>query len=552
MKPSLISATIIAALGGLLFGFDTAVISGTKSGLEQAFRLAETDDWLELSGSFWYGFTVASALIGTIVGAIVAGRPADAFGRRTTLVGIAVLYSVSAVGSALAWDWASFLFFRFLGGLGVGGASVVSPMYIAEISPARLRGRLVAVTQFNIVLGILLAYFSNYLVAQRDLGADEWRWMFGVEAFPAVAFFLLLFLVPRTPRWLVAQGRVDEASTVFARLGTDTNSVEEEIREVQASLDLEHHSLREPFFQSKYLKPIMLAVAIAAFNQLSGINALIYYTPFIFEMAGAGKVSALLQSVAVGTTNLVFTMMALAVIDHFGRKKLMIAGSIGYILSLGATAWAFYTYAEDFTASARAMAAAEAAKRATVLAEAVEADDSDAIEEARSAAEKAAKAAKEAKAESVRAALLDAIRAADASDATAAKEAAARATAVVEEADALVNKERLSQGSGVVLVSLLVFIASHAFGQGAVIWVFISEVFPNRVRARGQALGSFTHWFMAAAISWTFPWIADFSGGHTFTFYAAMMVLQLLWVLRIMPETKGVPLEQIQKKLGIE
>ena len=255
---------------------------------------------------------------------------------------------------------------------------------------------------------------------------------------------------------------------------------------------------------------------------------------------------------AVGFTNLVFTMAALAVIDHFGRKKLMIAGSIGYILSLGATAWAFYTYAEDFAASARAMAAAEAAKRATVLAEAVEADEPDAIEEARSAAEKAAKAAKEAKAESATAALLDGIRAADASDATAAKEAAAGATAAAEEADALIDKERLDQGSGVVLVSLLVFIASHAFGQGAVIWVFISEVFPNRVRARGQALGSFTHWFMAAAISWTFPWIADFSGGHTFTFYAAMMVLQLLWVLRIMPETKGVPLEQIQKKLGIE
>ena len=448
MKRTLIGSTIIAALGGLLFGFDTAVISGAEAWLEKVYGLDK----------FWLGFTVASALIGTIVGAIVAGRPADALGRRTVLILIAVLYFVSAVGSALAWDWYSLLFFRFLGGIGVGGASVVSPMYIAEISPARLRGRLVAVTQFNIVLGILLAFFSNFLVAQLDLGATEWRWMFGVEAVPAAAFFFLLFVVPCSPRWLVAQDRVDEARAVLAKLGTDTESVDGEIREIQASLDVAHHTLREAFFQRKYLQPILLAVAIAAFNQLSGINALMYYAPRIFKMAGAGTSAAMLQAVAVGFTNLVFTMLALAVIDHFGRKRLMIAGSIGYIVSLGATAWAFYTYGTDFTAA----------------------------------------------------------------------------------------------GSVVVLVSLLVFIASHAFGQGAVIWVFISEIFPNRVRARGQALGSFTHWFMAAAISWTFPKIADWSGGHTFAFYAAMMVLQLLWVLSIMPETKGVPLEEIQKKLGIE
>jgi len=448
VKRTLIGSTIIAALGGLLFGFDTAVISGTEGWLEQVYGLDK----------FWLGFTVASALIGTIVGAIVAGRPADVLGRRTALVLIAVLYFVSAVGSALAWDWYSLLLFRLLGGIGVGGASVVSPMYIAEISPARLRGRLVAVTQFNIVLGILLAFFSNFLVTQFQLGAIEWRWMFGVEAVPAAAFFLLLFVVPRSPRWLVAQQRIDEARAVLARLGTDADCVGYEIGEIQGSLDVGHHTLREALFQRKYLQPILLAVAIAAFNQLSGINALMYYAPRIFRMAGAGESAAMLQAVAVGFTNLVFTMLALAVIDHFGRQKLMIAGSIGYIVSLGATAWAFYTYGTEFTAA----------------------------------------------------------------------------------------------GSVVVLVSLLVFIASHAFGQGAVIWVFISEIFPNRVRARGQALGSFTHWFMAAAISWTFPKIADWSGGHTFAFYAAMMVLQLLWVLVLMPETKGVPLEEIQRKLGIE
>jgi SP family xylose:H+ symportor-like MFS transporter len=445
---TLVRSTLIAALGGLLFGFDTAVISGTTEALQAVYALS----------GFWLGFTVASALIGTIVGSVSVGRPADVFGRRPVLFAIAVLYFVSAVGSALAWSWSSFLFFRFLGGLGVGGASVVSPMYIAEISPASLRGRLVAVTQFNIVLGILLAFFSNYLVAQLELGATEWRWMFAVEAFPAAAFFLLLFLTPASPRWLVVGRRVDEARDVLAGMGTDRGGIEEEIGAIQASLDLEHHSLREPFFQRAYRTPVLLAIAIAAFNQLSGINALMYYAPRIFGMAGAGQDTALLQSVIVGGTNLVFTMAAMAVIDHFGRRRLMIAGSIGYILSLGSTAWAFYRYGTEFTPT----------------------------------------------------------------------------------------------GSLIVLVSLLVFIASHAFGQGAVIWVFISEIFPNRIRARGQALGSFTHWFMAALISWTFPMFAQASGGHTFAFYAVMMVLQLVWVLRVMPETKGVPLEDIQKQMGIE
>jgi len=448
LKPKLITATLVAALGGLLFGFDTAVISGTTQWLRQVFNLS----------SFWLGFTVASALMGTIIGAIAVGRPADRFGRRNILFVLAVFYFISAVGSALAWNWTSFLLFRFLGGLGVGGASVVSPMYIAEISPAKVRGRLVAVTQFNIVFGILLAFFSNYLITEMNLGAVEWRWMFGVESLPAAVFFLLLFLNPYSPRWLVAKGRIKEAKAVLEQCGTSTGNIEKEVREIQSSLDLEHHSLKEPFFTRKYRKPIFLAVAIAMFNQLSGINALMYYAPHIFKMAGAGSESALLQTVAVGGMNLLLTMLALFVIDYFGRRKLMLIGSIGYILSLSMTAWAFYKYRADFTVT----------------------------------------------------------------------------------------------GSWVVLISLLVFIASHAFGQGAVIWVFISEIFPNRVRARGQALGSFTHWFMAALISWTFPMIAAKSGGNTFAFYAICMVGQLVWVIFIMPETKGVSLEQIQKKLGIE
>jgi sugar porter (SP) family MFS transporter len=552
VKLSLITATIIAALGGLLFGFDTAVISGTKVGLEEAFHLAEEDAWLGLSGSFWYGFTVASALIGTVFGAATAGRPADTYGRRSTLVVIAVLYTASAVGSAIAWDWGTFLCFRFIGGVAVGGASVVSPMYIAEISPARLRGRLVAITQFNIVLGILLAYLSNYLVAQQELGDIEWRWMFGVEAFPAAAFFLLLFLTPRTPRWLCSQNRVDEARAVLERLGTDTDNVEEEIKEIQASLDLAHHSLKEPFFRRAYLRPILLAVAIAAFNQLSGINALIYYTPFIFEMAGAMKDSALLQSVAVGCTNLVFTMAALAIIDHFGRKRLMIAGSIGYILSLGATAWAFYSYDVEFAAAAKARAADKAAAVAMALVQAVEKGKPDELAASKTAANRAVKTATEAEAAATAAFVVETIEAVEAGNTAGAKTAASNAQRAAKGLADAVNNAAVATGGAVVLVSLLVFIASHAFGQGAVIWVFISEIFPNRVRARGQALGSFTHWFMAASISWTFPVIADWSGAYTFAFFAAMMVLQLAWVLAIMPETKGVPLEQIQKRLGIE
>jgi MFS transporter, SP family, xylose:H+ symportor len=460
LTAGLVGSTVVAALGGLLFGFDTAVISGTTEWLKAGF-VAQITQRLQVMvpsmsaeslASFMLGFTVATALIGTVLGSIFVGRPADSLGRRGVLFILAVLYLISAVGCALASGWWSFTLFRFLGGLAVGGASVVSPMYIAEISPAAYRGRLVAITQFNIVLGILLAYLSNYIIGTLNLGPTECRWMFGVMALPSIAFFILLFLTPQSPRWLIARGRAEEARSVLERCGTDPAALDVEIREIQASLDLQHHTLEEPFFCRKYAKPILLAVAIAMFNQLSGINALIYYTAYIFKIAGAGAQSALLQSVIIGFTNLVFTMAALAVIDHFGRRRLMLVGSIGYILSLSAAAFSFYTH----------------------------------------------------------------------------------------------------RGGTVLLLSLLVFIASHAFGQGAVIWVFISEIFPNRVRARGQALGSFTHWIMAALISWTFPLIAETSGGHAFAFYAVCMVGQLVWVLFAMPETKGISLEQIQKRLGIE
>jgi sugar porter (SP) family MFS transporter len=444
----LLFSTIVASLGGLLFGFDTAVISGTTDSLTRVFELDES----------WLGFTVASALVGTILGSVLASRPADIWGRKRTLALLAVFYFVSAVGCGTAWDWYSLLAFRLLGGVAVGGASVVGPMYIAEISPARLRGRLVAVMQFNIVLGISLAFLSNYVIAWVNHGPTAWRWMFGIQAFPSAVFFVLLFLTPDTPRWLVARGRPEEARSVLNTLGTDSGSVDQEIQEIQSSLETAHQGGEESLWQRKYKLPISLAVAIAMFNQLSGINAVLYYAPHVFRQAGAGNEAALLQAVAVGGTNLVFTMLAMTVIDRVGRRKLMLAGSIGYIFSLSATAWAFYTYGTNFTTA----------------------------------------------------------------------------------------------GSIMVLISLLAFIASHAFGQGAVIWVFISEIFPNRVRARGQALGSLTHWAMATAITFAFPIMAKHSGGHVFSFYALAMVVQLLWVLLVMPETKGVPLEEIQKKLGIE
>ncbi|HWB95461.1 MAG TPA: MFS transporter, partial [Bryobacteraceae bacterium] len=274
----LLGCALVAALGGLLFGFDTAVISGTTDALRTKFGL--NDNLL--------GFTVAIALIGTIVGSIGASRPADAIGRRGTLAILGVIYFVSALGCALSWDWWSFLLFRFIGGLAVGGASVVSPLYIAEVSPAQYRGRMVAITQFNVVFGILLAYVSNFVIGSLHLGENEWRWMFGVMAVPSAVFFLLIFLTPQSPRWLVARGRLEEARAVLARCGSDTAGVEDEIRAIQHSIDPAHHGPREPFYCRRYARPIQLAVAIAVFNQLSGINAVLYYTPAIFKMAGAG------------------------------------------------------------------------------------------------------------------------------------------------------------------------------------------------------------------------------------------------------------------------
>ncbi len=447
MKRTLVLSATVAALGGLLFGFDTAVISGTTSWLETVFELSKSQ----------LGFTVASALIGTILGALFVGKFADKYGRRYVLFILAVLYFISAVGSGLAWNWSSFLIFRLIGGLGVGGASVVSPMYIAEISPAKLRGRLVAVAQLNIVLGMLIAYMSNYIISSLNLGEVEWRWMFGVEAIPAFLFFVFLFTTPRSPRWLIANNFVDEARIVLNKCGADTENIEEEIVAIKKSLEHESSAVKEPFFTKKYRVPIMLAVMLALFNQLSGINAILYYSPTIFKMAGFGKSAALLNSMGVGGVLFIFTVLAMTVIDKIGRKKIMIIGSVGYIISLSALTWAFLKFGTNFSET----------------------------------------------------------------------------------------------GSKIVLASIFLFIAAHSFGQGTIIWVYLSEIFPNKVRGRGQSLGATTHWVAAAVISWTFPLIAEISGGYTFAFYLLCMVAQMVWVLVYMRETKGVSLEKIQKELGI-
>lgn len=438
LNPYLIRSTAVSALGGLLFGFDTAVISGTTRSLTDVYQLSP---WL-------LGVTVTSALVGTVFGSMLAGSPGDKYGRRDSLRILAILYLASALGCAFAWNWTALVVFRFIGGLGIGGSSVLGPMYIAELAPAKYRGRLVGFFQFNVVLGILLAYFSNYLVGLFQFGAAEWRWKFAMPALPAALFFALLFGIPRSPRWLVKKGRIAEAREVLQAVGEE--NFDQELQDIVQSIDTEH-AASDSLFTWRYRLPIFLAVSIGMFNQLSGINAILYYLNDIFVQAGFGKVSGDLQAVAIGSTNLLFTMIAMSVIDRIGRKTLLLVGSVGTAACLAGVAYIFFTsHHQSF------------------------------------------------------------------------------------------------------LVWLLVgFIAFFAFSQGAVIWVYIGEVFPNQVRAKGQSLGSFSHWFMNGLISLTFPKMAASSGAYPFVFFSAMMVLQLFVVAFFYPETKGVSLEEMQRKLGI-
>ncbi|MEP7251496.1 MAG: sugar porter family MFS transporter [Ginsengibacter sp.] len=431
--------SIIVSLGGFLFGFDTAVISGAEQAIQKYWQLTPVE----------HGFTVSIALIGTILGALVGSIPSDRFGRKTTLIMIAVLYLLSSLGTALAGNWYLFLIFRFLGGIGVGASSVTAPVYIAEIAPANMRGRLVAMFQFNIVLGILISYFSNYLIGAA--GESSWRWMLGVQTIPSLVFLILLRFVPESPRWLfLKRNNVDEARRILHIINPGTS---EEVLESIRTNDLEEKASgnTDQLFTKSNRFPIFLAMLFAMFNQVSGINAIIYYSPRIFEMTGLGRSSSLLSTVGIGAVNLVFTLLAINFIDKVGRKVLMLIGSIGLIVTLGLVAYTFYS--ENF-------------------------------------------------------------------------------------------------GGISITIYLLVYIAFFAFSQGAVIWVFISEIFPNQVRAKGQTLGSLTHWVLAALIAFSFPVITEkIGGGNTFLFFAIMMVIQLIFVIKVMPETKGRSLEQIEKSL---
>lgn len=439
LNPHLVRATAVAALGGLLFGFDTAVISGAIETLRQTYSLSPG----------LLGVTVASALCGTIFGAMLAGIPGDRLGRRDSLRWMAILYLISGLGCAAAWNWYALIFFRVVGGLGIGGSSVLGPMYIAEIAPARLRGRLVGFFQFNIVFGILLAYFSNYLIGLHIFGLLEWRWELGVTAIPALLFLVTLFTIPRSPRWLAIKGRLAEAKAVLQWTGAE--DPERELREIAESIEADRRQAADALFSRRHLLPIFLAVTVGMFNQLSGINAILYYLNDIFAQAGFSKLSGNLQAVAVGATNLLFTIIAMSAIDKIGRKLLLLIGAIGMAACMAGVAAVFFTGA---------------------------------------------------------------------------------------------HRERL-------LWLLIAYIACFAFSQGAVIWVYLAEVFPNNVRAKGQSLGSFSHWLMNATISLVFPLLAASSSGYPFAFFSAMMVVQFFVVWLVYPETKALTLEQMQHKMGI-
>jgi MFS transporter, SP family, arabinose:H+ symporter len=436
----LLRSALTGALGGLLFGFDTAVIAGTTYALSEHFALSP----------FQLGFTVSIALWGTVLGAICAGEIGQRIGSRAALRIMAILYVLSAIGCALAWSWPVFLIARFLGGLGIGGSSVLGPVYIAELAPANYRGRLVGLFQINIVVGILLAYFSNFFIASFHLGAAEWRWEFGVSAVPAVLFLLLLFGIPHSPRWLVTQVRVEEARGTLVMMGTPEPEVE--LKAIIASIHLAANNREEPLFRRKYLVPILLVIAVAAFNQMSGINALLYYLNDIFVSAGFSRLSGGLQAVVVGLVNLLATLLAMTMIDKLGRRTLLLIGSIGMTICLSGVATVFAT----------------------------------------------------------------------------------------------------GHWRRALIFFVTGFIASFALSSGSVLWVYMSEIFPTRVRAKGQALGSTVVWVMNGLIAQLFPLLTAKSTSLPFVFYAVMMAAQFVVTLLFLPETKGLSLEELQQKLRLD
>lgn len=433
----LLKSTAVGALGGLLFGFDTVVISGTTAQLTSLFHLTPVT----------LGLTVSIALWGTVVGCLIAGVMGQKIGGRNALRVMAVMYILSAVGCAFAWSWPSLMVFRFIGGLGIGGSSVLGPVYIAELAPATWRGRLVGVFQINIVVGILIAYFSNYVISAMGLGATEWRWELGIAGVPAALFLTLLYSIPQSSRWLIAQGRTNSALKVLRKMGSE--DPEREMREIRTSLHQERGRAEEPLFQRSLKLPIFLAVSIGLFNQLAGVNAILYYSSDIFRAAGFSRISGNLQSVLIGIMNLLATFIGMALIDKLGRKTLLLIGSVGTGLCLAGVAAVFYTHSHQ----------------------------------------------------------------------------------------------------NMLVWLLVVYIGFFAASQGAVIWVYIAEVFPTKVRSKGQSLGSGAHWVMNAIIAAAFPIVARRSGGAPFLFFAIMMVVQFVVVLFVYPETMRATLEQLQARL---
>ncbi len=430
MNKKIVTWSIAVGLGGLLFGMDVAVISGAEKTIQNLWQLSDLT----------HGIALAMALFGTSIGAAFGNIPANKIGRKKSLVWIGFLFLISSIGAAMAPEIYSFMLFRFISGLSIGASSVVAPVYISEIAPAKYRGRLVISFQLNVVSGILLAYLSNYLL-QGVGGADDWRWMLGVVAIPSLLFSLIMMTVPETPRWLILF-KNDEAHAREV-LAITEDDVDKTVREIK---DASTSSKQEPLFNKKFYKPLLLAFLLATFNQLSGINAIIYFAPRVFEMAGIGKAAAFLGSVGIGVVNLLFTMLGWSLIDKFGRRTLMFIGSVGYIVSLSLIAYSFHTGNSSF-----------------------------------------------------------------------------------------------------LVYYVFLFIGSHAVGQGAVIWVFLSEIFPNSVRAAGTSFGCLTHWAWATVITFVFPLATHFGGAKIFAFFAGMMVLQLIFVWRMMPETKGIALEDMDK-----
>jgi len=431
--------SVVVALGGFLFGFDTAVISGAERAIQEYWNLS----------IFEHGLTISIALVGTVVGSLFGSIPTDSIGRKKTLYLVALAYLFASIGTAMATNWHLFLLFRFLGGLGVGASSVTAPIYISEISPPDKRGRLVGMFQFNVVLGILISYLSNYLINQ--LGDQAWRWMLGVQAIPSALFLISIYFIRESPRWLLLNGKNRMEAIDTLRI-INPLGYREELAAIEASSNIPSAEKRQTLFSKKYRKPLLLAGLFALFNQLSGINAIIYYAPRIFEMAGLGKHSSLLSTIGIGMTNFVFTLLAIQMIDKVGRRLLMKIGSIGIVTSLLLVVFAF--------------------------------------------------------------------------------------------------NSKIISGFNISLYFML-FIACFAFSQGAVIWVFIAEIFPNQVRAKGQTFGSSIHWILAAAVTFFFPVLAETAGGKaTFSFFAFMMFIQLIFVIWWMPETKGVSLENLEINLA--